>query len=108
MLTQEKGWWNFTYTTDIDADGDLDIVAGNLGLNSRLKATPEQPVHLYVNDFDKNGSTDGLLTYYLGGQEILFANKSETQKQFPFMKKKFCLPRILPKPKSKTWWEALN
>jgi hypothetical protein len=90
MLTQEKGWWNFTYTTDIDADGDLDIVAGNLGLNSRLKATPEQPVHLYVNDFDKNGSTDGLLTYYLGGQEILFANKSETQKQFPFMKKKFC------------------
>lgn len=101
MLTQERGWWNFTYTTDIDADGDLDIVAGNLGLNSRLKASPEQPVRLYVNDFDKNGSTDGLLTYYLGGQEILFANKTETQKQFPFMKKKFLLAKDFAKAEIK-------
>jgi hypothetical protein len=79
MLTQEKGWWNFTYTTDIDADGDLDIVAGNLGLNSRLKATPEQPVHLYVNDFDKNGSTDGLLTYYLADKKFFLPINRDTK-----------------------------
>ena len=57
-ITSEKGWWNFTYTQDFDLDGDLDIVAGNLGLNSRLKASAAEPVKLYVHDFDKNGTTD--------------------------------------------------
>ncbi len=96
-ITSEKGWWNFTYTQDFDLDGDLDIIAGNLGLNSRLKASAAEPVKLYVHDFDKNGTTDQLLTYYLGGKEILFSNKIETQKQFPFMKKKFLLAKDFAK-----------
>lgn len=97
MLTTEKGWWNFTYTQDFDLDGDLDILVGNLGLNSRLKASDTEPVKMYVSDFDKNGTTDQLLTYYLGGKETLFANKMETQKQFPFMKKKFLLAKDFAK-----------
>ncbi len=96
-ITSEKGWWNFTYTQDFDLDGDLDIIAGNLGLNSRLKASASEPVKLYVHDFDKNGTTDQLLTYYLGGKEILFSNKIETQKQFPLMKKKFLLAKDFAK-----------
>ncbi|WP_028667457.1 VCBS repeat-containing protein [Runella zeae] len=89
MLTEAKGWWNFTLTSDFDADGDLDILVGNLGLNSRLKATPEQPVKLYVGDIDKNDRVDQILTYFLNGQETLFANKMETDKQFPFIKKQY-------------------
>lgn len=89
MLTDKKGWWNFVLPCDVDNDGDLDIVAGNLGLNSRLKASAAEPVRLYYNDFDKNGKHEQILTYHLRGQEIPFPNKAELEKQIPFLKKRF-------------------
>jgi hypothetical protein len=88
-LTDKKGWWNFVLPVDIDKDGDVDLVAGNLGLNSRLKASAEEPVRLYYNDFDNNGKKEQLLTYYVNGKELPFANKDELQKQIPTIKKKF-------------------
>jgi hypothetical protein len=51
--------------SDVDNDGDVDLVAGNLGLNSRLKASDTQPVRLYINDFDDNGNKEQIMTYYL-------------------------------------------
>jgi hypothetical protein len=89
QLTDKKGWWNFLLPVDIDNDGDIDLVAGNLGLNSRLKATADAPVRMYYGDFDDNGRKEQVLTYYLGGREIPFANKDELQKQLPGLKKKF-------------------
>lgn len=88
-ITQHKGWWNFTLPVDIDNDGDIDFIAGNQGLNSRLKATVTEPVRLYHGDFDGNGKREQLLTYYLAGREIPFANKAELEKQMPVLKKKF-------------------
>jgi hypothetical protein len=44
---------------------------------------------LYYNDFDGNGRKEQILTYYLGGNEICFANKSELEKQLPVLKKEF-------------------
>ena len=88
-LTDKKGWWNFLLPVDVDGDGDLDLICGNTGLNNRLKASPQQPVRLYYNDYDDNGKKEQLLTYYLGNKEIPFANKDELQKQIPSMKKKF-------------------
>ena len=88
-LTEKKGWWNFLLPVDIDGDGDLDFVAGNLGLNSRLHATPTEPVRLYFNDFDDNGKNEQVITYYLGGKEIPFASKDELQKRMPSLKKKY-------------------
>lgn len=88
-LTNKKGWWNFTLPVDVDKDGDLDIVAGNLGLNSRLQASDKEPVKLYYNDFDGNGKKEQVLTYYLQGREFPFANKDELQRQIPIIKKRF-------------------
>jgi hypothetical protein len=79
-LTDKKGRWNFVYPVDINNDGNIDFIAGNLGLNSRLKATDKQPIRLYVNDFDDNGQKEQILTYYLAGKEIPFANKEELEK----------------------------
>jgi len=89
VLTDKKGWWNFVLPVDIDNDGDIDLIAGNLGLNSRLKASDKEPVKLYYNDFDDNSRKEQVLTYFLNGREIPFANKDELQKQIPMLKKKF-------------------
>jgi hypothetical protein len=88
-LTQKIGWWNFILPVDIDNDGNIDLVVGNLGLNSRLKASEKEPVRLYYNDFDDNDKKEQVLTYYLNKKEIPFANKAELEKQIPILKKKF-------------------
>ena len=74
---------------DLNNDGKIDLIAGNLGLNSRLKASEQQPVRLYYYDFDGNGKKDQILSYYLDGHELPFANKEELEKQMPGLKKKF-------------------
>ena len=74
---------------DADNDGDIDIIAGNLGLNSRLQASAKEPVRLYYNDFDDNGTKEQVLTYYLNGKEICFAGIGEVENQMPELKKKF-------------------
>lgn len=88
-ITDKKGWWNFILPVDTDNDGDYDLIAGNLGLNSRLTASEQQPVRLYFEDFDGNGKKEQVVTYYLNGMEIPLANKGELEKQMPVMKKQF-------------------
>jgi hypothetical protein len=88
-LVQESGWWNTVHASDVNGDGRVDLLAGNLGLNSRLTASREMPVRLYVTDIDRNGTPDQVLTYYVNGQEIPFASKAELEKQMPSLKKKF-------------------
>jgi hypothetical protein len=89
VISDKKGWWNFLLPCDVDNDGNVDLVAGNFGLNSRLKASEKEPVKLYYNDFDDNGKKEQIVTYYVNGQEIPFATKQELEKQLPFLKKKF-------------------
>ncbi|MEL6809774.1 MAG: VCBS repeat-containing protein [Bacteroidota bacterium] len=88
-LNSSQGWWNTLEVADYDQDGDMDIVAGNWGLNTRLSATPDQPLQLYLSDFDENGKVDPILTYYYNGIETTLATKDELVKQLPFLNKKY-------------------
>lgn len=94
-LSDKSGWWNFMLPIDVDNDGDIDLVSGNLGLNSRLKASDAEPVRLYYNDFDDNGKDEQILTYYVKGTELPFANKAELEKQIPPLKKRFLYAKNL-------------
>ncbi|HQR92949.1 MAG TPA: FG-GAP-like repeat-containing protein, partial [Sediminibacterium sp.] len=89
LLSDKRGWWNCLLPVDIDNDGDIDLIAGNLGLNSRLKASKDKPVRMFYQDFDDNGKKEQVLTYFLGDKELPFANKAELEKQMPIIKKKF-------------------
>jgi hypothetical protein len=89
ILTDKKGSWNFILPVDVNNDGNIDLIAGNLGLNTRLRASQKEPVRLYYNDFDDNGKKEQVLTYYLDGQEIPFATIADLEKQIPTLKKRF-------------------
>ena len=89
VLTDKKGFWNVVLPVDVNNDGNIDLIAGNLGLNSRLHASKDEPVRIYYNDFDNNGKKEQLLTYYLEGKEIPFASKDELTRQIPSLKKKY-------------------
>ena len=88
-LEKTNGWWNSIKVHDFDKDGDLDFIAGNWGLNTRLKATMSEPITLYSNDFDDNGKVDPVITYFYQKQETPFASKDELVKQLPFLNKKY-------------------
>ena len=89
QLIQQTGWWNFILPVDVNGDGLIDLVAGNLGLNSRLHASADKPVKMYYSDFDENGTSEQMLTYYLQDKELPFYNKSEMDRQMPEMRKRF-------------------
>jgi len=88
-LERTAGWWSSLEIKDFDNDGDLDIISGNWGLNSKFSASVNKPITLYRNDFDGNGTTEPLVTYFHGSVETPFASKDALVKQLPFLNKEF-------------------
>ncbi|MGB3542954.1 FG-GAP-like repeat-containing protein, partial [Rubrivirga sp.] len=85
------GLWQSIEVADLDADGDLDIVAANWGLNSRLQVG-EGPLRLHVGDFDGNGRNDPLLSVYNRGRSLPFALRNELVGQLPSLKREYLTP----------------
>ncbi len=83
------GLWTKMIVYDFDHDGDLDIVAGNFGLNTQLRASAGEPITLVYKDFDKNGSVDPILNYYIQGKSYPFASRDELLDQMYSMRSKF-------------------
>jgi enediyne biosynthesis protein E4 len=88
-ITKVLGHWSAIKAADLDNDGDVDFVVGNLGLNTQLKASEAQPISLYYSDFDQNGSTDPFITYFNQGKAFPLASRDEALEQVVALKKKF-------------------
>jgi len=88
-LAMSSGLWNTVATGDFDNDGDIDVVAGNIGTNSRLQASIANPVELFAGDIDANFSLDQILTYYNQGIRYPFVSRDLLVKQVPPLKRKF-------------------
>lgn len=88
-LAQSQGWWNSLTPGDFDNDGDIDYIAGNRGLNCYMKASPAEPVTVYANDFDKNGSLDPILCYYVMGKNYPHAMLKDLASQMPAIQRNY-------------------
>jgi len=89
-LAKTAGWWNTLETADMNGDGYPDLIAGNRGLNTSLKPTSDEPVILYADDFEGNGSIDPLITemdegerYPVAGRDLLLQQLSGFKEKFP-------------------------
>lgn len=87
-LEETKGWWFSLEQGDFDNDGDMDFIAGNLGLNYKYKTDPKKPFDIYYNDFDANGNADIVLGYYNNEKHYPLRGFSCSSQQIPGLKDK--------------------
>ena len=88
-LNHTNGWWNSISAGDFDRDGDIDYVLGNLGLNSRYKAKPEEPLCIYAKDYDKNGQIDPVMCHYIDGKNYIAHSRNDLIEQINAMRGRF-------------------
>lgn len=53
-----SGNWSMLIASDLNQDGKIDLIAGNLGNNHRFPLSEKYPLTLYAPDIDKNGIMD--------------------------------------------------
>jgi len=88
-LSNTTGWWNCIAAADFDNDGDTDLVAGNLGQNSRYKASTEKPIAIYASDYDKNGRVDPVISQYIDEKNYISHSRDLLIKQINAMRVRF-------------------
>ncbi|MCG8310780.1 MAG: VCBS repeat-containing protein [Cytophagales bacterium] len=87
-LSELVGWWNEIKIADVNNDGMKDIIAGNLGLNYKFRASREQPFHLFVSDFDFNGIEEIILAEHKEGRLVPVKSRSPLVRQIPHLANK--------------------
>jgi hypothetical protein len=83
------GLWSTLLVTDIDGDGDNDLVVGNCGYNNTFKPSVKEPMTIHAADFDNNGTLDPILCYYVQGKRYPMASRDELLDQIQPLKKKY-------------------
>ena len=85
-----NGWWNVLKIVDIENDGDRDIVLGNHGLNSRFRASEQNPIKMFFADYDNNGFPEGIMAKTReDGNDYPYALRHNLTKRLPHLKKKY-------------------
>ncbi len=88
-LAGTNGWWNTVRAVDLNGDGRQDLVLGNLGLNSYIRASRAEPAQLYVRDFFGNGTVEQILTFYKHGVSYPLAGRDELVRLMPQLRSKY-------------------
>lgn len=88
-LQNLKGLYRALEVADLDGNGLPDLILGNNGLNSRFKISETNPLKMYLNDFDQNGSVEHIFSRKEKEKEIPYTLKHELERQIPSIKKKY-------------------
>ncbi len=86
-LGELYGWWQTVVAADVNRDGKTDLVLGNVGDNFYLHPDKVNPVKLWINDFNSNGSEDKILTRTIDKRDMPVFLKHEMQEEVPSIKK---------------------
>ncbi len=89
VFNKTNGWWNTIEAKDLDGDGDVDFVLGNLGENYKFKASEEKPFYVFASDYDKNGTNDVFLAKNYKDKIVPIRGKECSTEQLPGLSKKF-------------------
>lgn len=87
-LSENSGFWNSVQCVDLNNDGKKDFILGNKGTNTAYKASVKNPMKLFTNDFDANGTIEQITTRLIEGKDMPINLKQELAKQIPSIKKK--------------------
>ncbi|MCG8307362.1 MAG: VCBS repeat-containing protein [Cytophagales bacterium] len=87
-LDKSNGWWKDIVVSDIDSDGDIDIIAGNMGANFRFSASEDDPFHLFSGDFDNNNTVESILATRTGTKYYPVRGMESLTAQIPYVAKK--------------------
>lgn len=88
-LEQSSGWWNRIVAGDFNGDGRMDFIVGNLGLNTRLRASPSEPTTMLVKDFDGNGFAEQVVACYGQGKSYPLVLRDDLIKAIPPLKARY-------------------
>ena len=84
-----NGCWNVIKSADLDGDGDMDFVVGNMGSNWQWSVTSPEGLSIYASDFDGLGRIVPVISVTSGGKEFPYASRDELLDQIPSLKKKY-------------------
>jgi enediyne biosynthesis protein E4 len=84
-LEKSNGWWNRIIAGDFAGNGRVDFIIGNVGLNTRLQAKPNEPVTMYVKDFAHSGFVQQIISYYNNGKPYLLALRDDLIRSLPYL-----------------------
>ncbi len=88
-LEHSEGWWNRIVAGDFTGKGRVDFIVGNLGLNTRLRASEAEPTTMYVKDFDGNGVSDQIVSVYNHGTSYPIAMRDEIITALPYLRPRY-------------------
>ncbi len=88
-IDEYSGLYNTVTVSDLNGDEYPDLLFGNLGENTRYRASSEKPLGLLVNDFDNNGAIDLVPTMYFEGEQYPLVQLKDLTMQLPGLKKNF-------------------
>ena len=84
-----EGWWQCVTSADIDKDGDMDYILGNIGLNNKYQPSQENPLEVYYSDFDNNGTGDIVLSKHENEILLPIRGRECSSQQMPFIANKY-------------------
>jgi hypothetical protein len=88
-LEKSDGWWNRIVAGDFTGDGRVDFVVGNLGLNTRFRASEKEPTTMYVKDFDGNGFVEQIIACYNNGRIYPMALRDDLIRSLPYLEARY-------------------
>lgn len=88
-LENSVGLWFSIAANDIDMDGDVDVFAGNIGLNSKFHIGDGTSLHIYCDDFDNSGTFDIILSNTYNDELVPMRGRECSSQQMPYIAKKF-------------------